>query len=91
MSESSNYQKAANRVDDKIKFYRHLSSYVVVNLILFIINFLFSREYWWCLWVILFWGIGLLINFLRVFVFSNKFGEDYRERKIQEELDKMDK
>ena len=91
MSDSGSYDRAAKKVDKKIKFYNHFVTYVVVNLILFVINFLFSNEYWWCLWVVCIWGIFILIDFIKIFVLSEKFGEGYRENKIQEELNKINK
>ena len=38
---------------------------------------------------IFFWGIGVVVDFLKAFVFVNICAEDYRERKIAEELEKM--
>ena len=79
---------AESRVERKIKFKRNLYSYIVVNVILAIVNIIFTPEYWWFLWVVLFWGIGVLVDFLRAYVLMDKFDTDeYRERKIQEEMD----
>ena len=35
--------------------------------------------------------IFILIDFIKIFVLSEKFGEGYRENKIQEELNKINK
>ncbi|WP_458404495.1 2TM domain-containing protein [Methanobrevibacter sp.] len=81
---------AEKRVERKIKFKRNLYSYIFVNIILAVINFIFTPEYWWVLWVMFFWGIGVLINFLNAYVLFEKFdSEEYRERKIQEEMEKL--
>lgn len=81
---------AEKRVERKIKFKRNLYSYIFVNIILAVINFIFTPEYWWVLWVMFFWGIGVLINFLNAYVLFDKFdSEEYRERKIQEEMEKL--
>ncbi len=83
-------KRAEEKVDLKIKFYRNLYSYIIVNIILAVINYLFTPHYWWVLYVVFFWGIGVLFNFLKVFVLFEKFdSNEYRERKIQEEMDKM--
>lgn len=83
---------AEERVGRKIKFKRHLFSYVTVNVILAIINLVFSPEYLWFLWVALFWGIGVIIDFLKTYVIFDRFdSEEYRERKIQEEMEKLRK
>ena len=83
-------QRAERRVDGKIKFYRNLYSYLIVNIILAIVNFLFTPEYWWVCWVMFFWGIGVLADFLKAFVIFDKFdSEEYRQLKIDEEMEKM--
>lgn len=83
---------AENRVERKIKFKRNLFSYIVVNVILAIVNLIFTPEYMWFLWVVFFWGIGVLADFLRAYVLVDRFdSEEYRERKIQEEMEKLRK
>ncbi len=82
--------RAEKRVDNKIKFYMNFAIYVVVNAFLAIINWIYTPEYWWVLFPVFFWGIGIFVKFLQVFVLSDKFdSEEYRERKIQEELEKL--
>lgn len=84
-------ERAEEIVDRKIHFYNNLKAYLVVNAILTIINWLFSPEFWWVLFPVFFWGIGVLADFLKAFVFVNKYTGDYRERKIQEEMEKLGK
>jgi hypothetical protein len=82
--------RAEERVDKKIKFYRNLQAYIIVNALLAVINALFSPEFWWVMFPVFFWGIGVLVDFLKAFVFIDNFdSDDYRERKIQEEMDKL--
>ncbi|WP_407374596.1 2TM domain-containing protein [Methanobrevibacter sp.] len=82
--------RAEQRVDKKIKFYRNLKAYIIVNAILAIINGLFSPDFWWVLFPVFFWGIGVISDFLKAYVFIDNFdSEDYRERKIQEEMEKL--
>ncbi|WP_321479336.1 2TM domain-containing protein [uncultured Bacteroides sp.] len=38
--------------------------YIVVNLFLFVVNWLTSPHYWWVLWIIAGWGIGLVLNLM---------------------------
>ena len=91
MSESELYSRAEKRVDEKMGFYRHLYSFIAVNIILIIINVLFSRGEWWFYWVTLFWGIGLVSHYLKTFVFFEKFDEKYRDQMIEKEMAKMRK
>ena len=81
--------RAEKRVDNKIQFYRNLTAYVIVNAMLFVINWYFTPEFWWVAFTLFFWGIGVLKDFLTAFVFVNLDNESYRERKIQEEMEKL--
>lgn len=82
--------RAEERVDRKIEFYRNLKAYIIVNAILVIINGLFSPSFWWVMFPIFFWGIGVISDFLKAYVFIDNFdSEDYRERKIIEEMEKL--
>lgn len=82
--------RAERRVDNKIEFYRSFAIYVVINAFLAIINWLYTPQFWWVLFPVFFWGIGVFVKFLNAFVFVSKFdSEEYRERKIQEEMEKI--
>ena len=84
--------RAEKRVDNKIQFYINFTIYVIVNAFLAVINWLYTPEFWWVLFPIFFWGIGVFVDFLKAFVFADKFDtEAYRERKIQEEMEKLRK
>ena len=91
MSESDLYKRAEKRVDEKMGFYRHLYSFVAVNILLAVINLVFSPEDWWFMWVTLFWGIGLLIHFVKTFIVFDRFDEKYRDQMIEKEMEKMKK
>lgn len=82
--------RAEEKVNAKIKFYRNFTAYLIVNSILAVINALFTPEFWWVMFPVFFWGIGVLVDFLKAFVFICNFdSEEYRERKIQEEMEKL--
>ena len=82
--------RAEKRVDNKIQFYRSFAIYVIVNAFLAVINWLYTPEFWWVLFPVFFWGIGVFVKFLNAFAFVSKFdSEGYRERKIQEEMEKL--
>ena len=91
MSEENLYSLAEKRVDEKIGFYRHLYSFIVVNVILLIINILFFKGEWWFYWVTFFWGIGLVSHFIKIFIVFDKFNEKHRENMIEKEMEKMRK
>ena len=85
----NDYEIAAERVDRKIKFYRNFACYITINAFLVLLNALYTPEFWWVIFPVFFWGIGLVKDFLKAFVFENSYTEKYRERKIAEEMEKM--
>ena len=89
MHEDVLYNRAQERVDEKIKFFRHLFSYVVVVSLLFLVNIICTPEYLGVLWVIFFWGIGIIFDFLKLFVIYEKFDDRYRDKMIEKEIFKM--
>lgn len=84
------YHRAERRVDEKIKFYNKVFRYIFINSILFIVNLIFTPGIWWCSAVLLFWGIGIIVRFIHVFVIYNHFDENYRERMIEKEMNAID-
>jgi len=88
---SKNYQIAQKRVADIKKFYTDLIGYVVVNIILFIIDYLTSPGEWWFYWVALIWGVLIIARAVRIFAFGNLDSKKWEEDKIKEILDKEKK
>ena len=83
------YEKAKKRVEDLKKFYSNLTSYVVINIILIIINLVTSPGSLWFYWVTIFWGLAILLHASKVFVLKGRFlGEEWEEKKIKEIMDK---
>lgn len=80
-TQQQKYEDARQRVDSRIGFFVHATVFAVLNLI-----FLVAIGWDW-LWVTLFWGIGLAMHFVAVFI-SGPGGalSDYRERAIQKEM-----
>ena len=44
------------RADEKISFYRHLYSFVAVNIMFIVMNVVFSPGEWWFYWITCFLG-----------------------------------
>ncbi len=55
-------EQARNRSQEKIAFYTHFVSYVIVNAGLVTINLLVSPGNLWFYWPLLGWGIGLTMH-----------------------------
>lgn len=63
----------------KTRFSLHVTmsivKYIVINVFLVVVNWLTTPHYWWVLWVIAGWGVGLSLNLL----------SEYMEYKINKE------
>lgn len=45
-------------------FYRRLTTYTVICTFLAFVNWQTSPHYWWVLWVIAGWGLGIVLSLL---------------------------
>lgn len=75
------YKRAKKRVRHIKEFYSHLITFILVNGMLFVINMLTSPSFWWFIFPLLGWGIGLVSHWIAVF--GLKFGKEWEERKIR--------
>lgn len=66
------------RVHQKADFYRHVVVFVVVGAILAAIDLLTSPGSLWFYWPMGFWAIGLVLNFLDVYVMGEDAGMEKR-------------
>ena len=82
------YERAKKRVEAIKGFWSHLITYIVVNIILFIVDLFTTPDQWWFYWVIGGWGIGLVINAISVFGMGKFQSKEWEEAKIKEILDK---
>ena len=80
-----NISKAAYR---KIKFFRHLRSYLVVNAFMFLLVLFTGGGFDWFP-IILIWGIGIAFHYLKVFGLpgSGMFSETWEQKLIEKEED----
>jgi len=86
-TEDRKYQKALRRVRRIKGFYAHLASYILVNLLLFLINIMTSPDVLWFYWPLFGWGIGIVMHGLFVFGFGLWLGQEWEEKKIEEIMD----
>lgn len=92
-TEQSSYDKAYKRVKQIQGFYSHALVYGVINIVLLILRYtnLDNNESIFELHnfsTALFWGIGLLSHALSVFVPNMILSSNWREKKIQELMQK---
>lgn len=90
-TEEDKYMKAKKKVDNIKAFYGHLLAYCLVIPFLFFINYMTSPGYWWFLYLMLGWGIGIGSHAFGVFGNNLIFGKDWEERKIKELMNEDNK
>ena len=84
MENQEAYKKAKEKAEAKIGFFIHLAVYVVVNIFLIILNVTIAKGYFWAIWPLMGWGIGVFFHGMGVFVFSKK--SSLKERMIEKEM-----
>lgn len=85
MSEQHDARAAAiERITNRREFANHVAVYVIVNLVLVGIWALSGGGYFWPVWSIFGWGIGLAFHAWGVFGEQRTITED----QIREEMDK---
>jgi len=87
MDDQEAYRKARKRAAAKMGVHIHAAAYIVVNVLLVAINLITSREYPWCIWPIMGWGIGLFFHALIVYAFAE--GSGIKERMVEKELKRI--
>ncbi|MBM4158879.1 MAG: 2TM domain-containing protein [Ignavibacteria bacterium] len=88
MENNELYQKAKERVGELKGFYTHLTIFIVINLVLFLINYFSMPEQLWFYWPLLGWGIGLVSHAFSVFGIKGFLGRDWEDKKIKKLMEK---
>jgi 2TM domain len=76
-------QNAIERLKNKRSFTEHLVSYIVVNGFLVIVWAMTGAGYFWPAWVMVGWGVGLVLHAWTIF-----FQKPITEADIQQEMRK---
>lgn len=72
---------AIKRLKEKRDFRMHLGTYVIINGMLIGIWAMSGRGHFWPMWVMLFWGVGIVFHGWNTF-----FGKEFTEADIQREM-----
>ncbi|MCK0132225.1 2TM domain-containing protein [Flavobacteriaceae bacterium F08102] len=102
MKEFSNYNKeeayfrAKKKLEKLVGFYWHFGIFLAVNIFLWVviaINLSPGESFWTFghFTTFLFWGIGIVFHFMKVFGSSFLFGKKWEERKIKQIMEKEKK
>ena len=85
MTEEQIYDEASKKVTARKRFYGGLATYLIVNAVLIVIWALSGQGNMWFLWPLGIWGIFVLGDYLRIFV----FGKGSDQQAIEKEVEKM--
>ncbi len=92
MENNEPYKDAKRKAGLLKEFYSHLSTYLMVNGIFFVVNYLTSPGEWWVLYPLIGWGVCLTIHGMDTIFKINGFFDKWEDRKTKElmrkELDK---
>lgn len=85
----ANKKEEARRYVDRLRgFYQQLTSYVVINAMLAIINLISNPHHLWFYWVSLFWGVALIIQAIQLYGPGGKHNSSWEAKKMKEYMDK---
>lgn len=87
-NEQLRYQRAKEKVGEIRGFYTHALVFALVMAGLAYVNYATTPEFYWVVFPLLGWGIGLLAHAMRTFNLFPFFGKKWEERKIREYMDK---
>ena len=76
-------QWAIRRIQAKRQFWGHLAVYLAVNSLLIAIWAMTSAEYFWPIWPMLGWGIGVVAHGLGVHIGPSTISEERIERELR--------
>ena len=74
------YEHAKNRVKTRKKFYSHVITWVVLSVFFILLN-LATTDYFWAIFPILAWGIGVAFHGIQVF--SNEWEDAEVDREFE--------
>jgi len=77
-------EAALKRLKKRRDFRGHLVTYVVINAFLVVIWYFTGRVYFWPMWVMIGWGIGLVFNAWDVYG-----RREISDADVQAEMDKL--
>ena len=76
-------QGAIRRIRAKREFWLHFATYVAVNALLVVIWAMTSPSYFWPVWPMLGWGIGVVAHAVSVYVRPSAISEERIDREMQ--------
>lgn len=88
LKEKNVIKKAQMKAKKLREFYSHLRTYLIVNSIFFLINWIGNSDEWWVLYPLIGWGFCLTIHAIDTFSPLKGFDDKWEERKARELIEK---
>lgn len=76
------YQHAKSRVKKKRRFFSHVTTWVVMSVFFILLN-LSTTDYFWAIFPILGWGIGVAFHGIQV------FSSEWEDEEIEREYERL--
>lgn len=67
----------------RVEFRQHLYIYIVINAFLIVLNIWSSPGFWWFLFILFFWGIGLVSHFYDAYMGGSEEAVEREFRKLK--------
>ena len=84
-------EEARKKVEAKKEFFGHLTTFLLVGVILFLVNIF--RQPWdiWFYKPLIPWSVGLIIHYILVFGLPGTeiMGKDWEERELEKEISRL--
>ena len=77
-------QKVREEVEEIKEFYIHLGIYAIINLFLIVLNLITSPAYFWAIWPLLGWGVGVGAHAVVTFGLFGIGSPAWEDRKVRE-------
>ncbi|MDA0148427.1 2TM domain-containing protein [Vibrio sp. LaRot3] len=84
-------EKVVAQVKKIKEFYNHLTKYLSVISLLFVINFVTGTEELWAIYPALGWGIFMVSHAINAFEVFNFLGDDWEQKEVEKRLKKTRK
>lgn len=81
------YRKAKKKAREIRSFYISLMCYCIVVPFLIFINLTYTPEFYWFIFSMAGWGIGLIFHAMSAFNWNPILGKDWEERKLKQFMD----
>ena len=82
------YHQAKKQVRKKKRFYRHLTTFIIINLFLFFMNQMTDPYDQWFVFPLMSWGVALAFHYINVFGIpgSKALSVEWENREIEKEM-----